>query len=344
MTVMCAELLSVAMKEHPGFHESPDNLVRYFYERVRRNLHLVLCMSPVNPMFPERARKFPGLIGGCTIDWFLPWPKEALVSVSQGLIQEFPLECDPVVKDSLIQHMGRVHSLVVTACDDYLQQMRRHVYQTPKSFLSFLAFFKELYALKLREIQTKEERVHIGLQKLAEGAKDVEKMKVVLAEEEVKLAEADAACGAMLGDLEISSLEAKREKEAVNKIKEACEADAARIALEKKDAEEDLAKAQPFVDEANGAIDSITAPDLTELKGLGKPSDIIKLVFDCVLILKMEPVHRVSKVRGWRIWLCVCVCVCLVCVSVCVCVCVCGWLSVSVSVPVSVCACLCVSV
>ena len=35
-------------------------------------------MSPVNPKVPERARKFPGLISGTTIDWFLPWPEEAL--------------------------------------------------------------------------------------------------------------------------------------------------------------------------------------------------------------------------------------------------------------------------
>ena len=295
MTVMCAELLSIAIKERPGFHESPDNLVRFFYERVRANLHLVLCMSPVNPMFPERARKFPGLTGGCTIDWFLPWPKEALVSVSRGLIGEFPLECDSVVRNNLVEHMGVVHSIVVDTCETYLQQMRRHVYQTPKSFLSFLSFFKELYTVKVAEIREKEQRVNIGLTKLKQGAKDVEKMKIVLASEEVKLKEADDACGAMLGNLEISSLEAKREKEAVNKIKEACEADAARIALEKKDAEEDLAKAQPFLDEANAAIDSITAPDLTELKGLGKPSDIIKLVFDCVLLLKMEPIRSVSK-------------------------------------------------
>jgi hypothetical protein len=38
-----------------------------------------------------------------------------------------------------------------------------------------------------------------------------------------------------------------------------------------------------------------SGPDIVELKGLQKPSDIIKLVFDGVMILKMM---RVVKVRG----------------------------------------------
>ena len=42
---------------------------------------------------------------------FLPWPKEALVSVSQGLIRDFPIECTPEVKDRLMVHMGMVHQV-----------------------------------------------------------------------------------------------------------------------------------------------------------------------------------------------------------------------------------------
>ena len=66
---------------------------------------------------------------------------------------------------------------------------------------------------------------------------------------------------------------------------------------EKADAEEDLAKAQPFVEEAERAVASIKPNDLNELKKLGKPSDIIKLIFDCVSLLKMNPLQKVEPVE-----------------------------------------------
>lgn len=48
--------------------------------------------------FPERARKFPGLVNGCTINWFLSWPAEALVAVSHGFIGNAPIECSAEVR------------------------------------------------------------------------------------------------------------------------------------------------------------------------------------------------------------------------------------------------------
>lgn len=63
------------------------------------------------------------------------------------------------------------------------------------------------------------------------------------------------------------------------------------LGLPKKKAscQRDLAKAQPFVDEANEAINSIKPAHIGEIKKLSSPSDIIKLVFDCVLILFQMP-------------------------------------------------------
>ena len=149
-----------------------------------------------------------------------------------------------------------------------------------------------MYTKKCTDIDVKAKNVIIGLEKLAAGAKDVEKMKIVLAQEEVKLRESEAATNAMLGKLEVSSMEAKKEADVVSKIKEACQIDAERIAGEKSDAEEDLAKAQPYVDAAESAVNSIKPNDLNELKKLSKPSDIIKLIFDVVAILRMQPLVK----------------------------------------------------
>ena len=45
-----------------------------------------------------------------------------------------------------------------------------------------------MYKTKLAEIEHKEASILLGLEKLEQGAKDVEDMKVVLAEEDKKLA------------------------------------------------------------------------------------------------------------------------------------------------------------
>lgn len=64
----------------PGVPDTWENLYAFFLNRVRDNLHVMLCLSPVGNKFSTRAQQFPGLINGCTIDWFLPWPEEALTS------------------------------------------------------------------------------------------------------------------------------------------------------------------------------------------------------------------------------------------------------------------------
>jgi len=292
---MAMELRTIAIKTIPNFVDSADNLIKFFIDRVRSNLHLVICMSPVSAKFPERARRFPAIIGGCTIDWFLPWPEEALVAVSDGYISKVKLDSTAAVKEQVKIHMGLVHKIVTDSCGEYFQKMRRQVYQTPKSFLQFLADYSVMYNKKCHDIDLKASRVEIGLDKLASGAKDVEKMKIVLAQEEIKLRESEAATNAMLSKLEVSSMEAKKEADSVAKIKEACQIDAERISGEKAEAEEDLSKAQPFVDEAERAVNSIKPNDLNELKKLSKPSDIIKLIFDCVAILRMGPLVKAAE-------------------------------------------------
>jgi len=49
----------------------------WFIELVRRNLHIAFCFSP-GAALRRCARQFPTLVNCTTIEWFQPWPLEAL--------------------------------------------------------------------------------------------------------------------------------------------------------------------------------------------------------------------------------------------------------------------------
>ena len=286
----CGDVQPAFAKNRPNLPENNANIFNYFLEVARDNLHVVLCFSPMNKMYPIRAQKFPGLFSCPSINFFLPWPQDALVNVSEGFIRPFNISCSKAEKENVIVHMGVAHSLVVDVCDEYFSKMRRAVFQTPKSYLSFLNSYKKLYKSKLDVLMEKEAALRLGLEKLIQGAEDVAAMKLVLKDEQVKLDKATKETNDMLEGLQVSSAAAQKEGEAVAVIKAACEADAARIAIEKANCEADLAQAQPFVDQANEAIASVQKKDIQDISANKNPVAIICLIFDVVLILFQFPV------------------------------------------------------
>ena len=54
-------------------------------------MFLVIAFSPIGNAFTERLRQFPSLINCCTIDWFQPWPEEALERVAWHFLEEVEL-------------------------------------------------------------------------------------------------------------------------------------------------------------------------------------------------------------------------------------------------------------
>jgi len=58
------------------------------------------------------------------------------------------------------------------------------------------------------------------------------------------------------------------------------------IAGVKESAEKDLEAAKPALESALAALNSITPKDIASLKALKNPPDIVKRIFDCVLLLR----------------------------------------------------------
>lgn len=70
-----------------GKLDSKDSIWQHFVQLVRESLHIVLAFSPVGEGFRARCRQFPSIINCCTIDWYKPWPADALYSVAERYYQ-----------------------------------------------------------------------------------------------------------------------------------------------------------------------------------------------------------------------------------------------------------------
>jgi len=51
------------------------NIFTQYLVRVKKNIHMVIAMSPLGELFTNRLRMFPSLINCSTIDWFTEWPE-----------------------------------------------------------------------------------------------------------------------------------------------------------------------------------------------------------------------------------------------------------------------------
>ncbi|XP_039384951.1 dynein heavy chain 8, axonemal isoform X6 [Mauremys reevesii] len=288
-------LISVMKKELPRFPPTFDNLYEYFISRSKKNLHVVLCFSPVGEKFRARSLKFPGLISGCTMDWFNRWPKEALVAVASYFLSEFNIVCSSEVKTQVVETMGLFHDMVSESCENYFQRYRRRAHVTPKSYLSFINGYKDVYSEKLGNINEQAERMQIGLSKLMEASESVAKLSLELAVKEKELALASIKADKVLAEVTVSAEASAKVKNEVQGVKDKAQKIVDEIDSEKVVAETKLEAARPALEEAEAALNTIKPVDIATVRKLAKPPHLIMRIMDCCLLLFQKKIDSVTQ-------------------------------------------------
>ncbi|KAG5886924.1 hypothetical protein JTB14_034200 [Gonioctena quinquepunctata] len=287
------ELTPIMKRENPKRTLNQEVVMEYFMNRTCQNLHVVFCFSPVGEKFRNRALRFPALISGCTIDWFQPWPRDALVSVAKHFLVDFQIACTAEVKEELVSALGSIQDVVAATSLEYFQRFRRATHVTPKSYLNFIAGYKSIYNSKQRELSDGVLRMDTGLEKLAEASSSVLILKKELAVMEKELADASQRAETVLTEVTERAMQAEIVKNQVQKVKEKAEILVSCIANEKALAEEKLEAAKPALEEAESALNTIKPAHIATVRKLGRPPHLIMRIMDCVLILFQRKLHPI---------------------------------------------------
>ncbi|XP_031848127.1 dynein beta chain, ciliary [Nomia melanderi] len=281
-----------------GMMDTNENCWKFFIDRVRSRLKCILCFSPVGSTLRNRARQFPAIVNNTSINWVQSWPLEALRSVSTRFLEELE-ELPKPYKNSASIFMSFAHTSVNDISALYLQNERRYNYTTPKSFLEQIALYSKLLIERTYDIKAMIERLKSGLEKLKSCAGQVSELRVVLAAQEIELKKKNEIADKILAEVRAENTKAEAEKAIVSaeeaKIAEIKET----VAERQKRCDEDLAKAEPAVRQAEAALDTLNKNNLTELKSFGTPPDQVAMVAQAVLVL-FAPRGQIPKDRSWK--------------------------------------------
>ncbi|KAM8871594.1 dynein axonemal heavy chain 2 isoform 7-T7 [Synchiropus picturatus] len=262
--------------------ETPHSLFRYLMERVRSNLHVVLCLSP-GESFRSRLLQFPALLNSTTIDWFCEWPEEALLEVAERRLEG--LDVGAAEKAKVASACVSVHRSATLLSQKMTAELRRHSYVRPTNYLDLVSGYKKLLADKRHELELQVNKLQTGLLKVSATREKVEVMSAELEEARRQVAEVQLECDKYLSAIVQQKMEADKQQKAVRADAEKVQAEEHQCQVLADLAQRDLDQALPALDEAKKALESLNKTDMTEIKSYGRPPAMVETVMQAVMTL-----------------------------------------------------------
>ncbi|KAH8086150.1 1-aminocyclopropane-1-carboxylate synthase [Aureococcus anophagefferens] len=271
-------------------------MYKYFISRCRANLHVVLTMSPIGDAFRRRLRMFPALVNCCTIDWFTAWPEEALRSVAEFFLGSEKM--DDEVRAGVVNICVDMQERVSTMSSKFLQEMGRHYYVTPTSYLELINTFKKLLEVQREDVMERKVRYDNGLEKILSTEAQVDGMQRDLVALQPKLKQATIDTDALLEKIAVDTKEANKVEAVVSTERKLCNDQAAEAAGIAESCQADLDKAMPALEGAIAALKSLSKGDIVEIKAMKKPPDAVKLVMEAVCLMMAVKPDKIKDPNG----------------------------------------------
>ena len=153
---------------------------------------------------------------------------------------------EPSVFDGIVAMCSSMHKTVSVKSAQYLDEMRRHNYVTPTSYLELINMIKMVLEMRQKAVSEKRKRLMNGLDKLNTTKSEVATLQQQLAEQQPVLEQTTIEVQAQQVQIAADKEEAQLVQKEAGEAQASANVIAAECAEIKESAEADLAKAPPL--------------------------------------------------------------------------------------------------
>lgn len=266
---------------------SPRALHDFFVGIVREQLHVVVCMSPANDRYRDILINYPTLLNACTIDYFGPWPDDALVAIAHRFMsaEDFTLLTD-AQKEASAKVFREFHYSTLAMADALLAQRRTHIYIPPVTYIEAINVFMATLKKKTLELEASEKMYGGSLDRLAGSCTEIDKMQKSIDALDPQCRVAAEKITKRMADIQLAQDIVDEQRECVRLAKDEL-ADLAAKADDLLDHFKNIMEdVIPQMLDADQALQTLSMADLSAVRTMKSSSQQIKMILETICILR----------------------------------------------------------
>ena len=279
------EPLLTSLREKASNEGFSGNLITFFSQCVKANLHIILIMDSTNPSFVQNCESNPALYKRCQIHWLETWSDNTMAKMPKLLLTKTEkVEGEGIgAKDAkkkerrvsggeaLLDSFHRIHASVPDA--------------TVRNYVTLIKSYQSVYAREKTQIMSRQTKLTKGVSKLVEAKDVVRKLKSEAAVQEKELAEKQHEANDALQMITDTMRNANQQKVEMEDLKGQTVKEQVILNERKKKIELEMAEIEPLVSEAKKAVGNIKSSTLSEVRALRAPPEVIRDILEGVLCL-----------------------------------------------------------
>ncbi|CAG8880265.1 unnamed protein product [Penicillium salamii] len=275
--------------------DSQEELYKWFTQQIVKNLHVVFTMNPQRKVSLQRPPPVPPCsIVVCSIGW-VTGPTKPSSSIPVAY-RELSLPASH--RDTVINSMVYIHHSLHRFNGRLQKQQGRATFLTPRHYLDFVAQYVSLFNEKREDLEEQQRHLNIGLEKLHDTVDKVSDLRGSLAQKKTQLEKKDTEANEKLQRMVADQQEAEQRKQVSLEVQAALKIQNEEVATRREVVLNDLARAEPAVEEAMKSVSNIKRQHLTEVRSMGNPPASVRLALEAVCTLLGHTVDSWKTIQG----------------------------------------------